>query len=140
MVLYIQKKLDFFDFGVSMKRWVTLFYNNIKSYVLINGQVYQLFRILRGCRQGDPLSPYTFISCAKILALMSRKNSKIKGIVIQGKEYLNSQYADDTSFTFDESENVLQDVILTLKFYAEASGLCVNMDKTKIIWFENMKK
>jgi len=101
----------------------------------VNGQVTDWFKISRGCRQGDPLSPYIFVLCAEILALLIRKNDNIKGILIGNQEYLISQYADDTSITLDASENSLKHCFLFLKFYANASGLHVNIEKTKIRWF-----
>lgn len=50
----------------------------------------------RGCRQGDPLSPYIFLLCAEILGTMIRENKEIKGITIQDEECKITQYADDT--------------------------------------------
>ena len=136
---FISKVLDFFNFGESIKKWIAIFYKNIKSCVIVNGQISKWFKISRGCRQGDPLSPYIFILCAEILALMIRKNKQIKGITIKGIEYLVSQYADDTSITLDATETSLKNTLLVLKFYAEASGLHVNMEKTKVIWFGSRK-
>ena len=61
----------------------------------------EFFEIQRGCRQGDPLSPYIFLLCAEILGILIRKNKDIKGIKIDDTEYLISQYADDTSIILD---------------------------------------
>ena len=58
------------------------------------------FYLKRGCRQGDPISPYIFILCAEILGKMIKQNKNIKGIKIRDEEYKLSQYADDTLFFF----------------------------------------
>ena len=137
--VFISKVFDFFNFGESIKKWIQVFYNNIKSCVIVNGQASEWFKIARGCRQGDPLSPYIFILCAEILAWLIRKNKNIKGIALRDKEYLISQYADDTSLTLDGTEKSLKTSLRVLKFYAEASGLHVNMEKTKVIWFGSNK-
>ena len=136
---FIKKVLDFFRFGYSIKRWIETFYRNIKSCVIVNGEVSQWFNIGRGCRQGDPLSPYIFILCAEILSLMLRKNRHVKGITIKNTEFLISQYADDTSVTLDPTEENLRNTLIILKFYARASGLCINFEKTRLIWFGSLK-
>ena len=97
------------------------------------------FYLQRDCRQGDPLSPYLFILCAEILALLIRNNPNIKGIIVGITEFRMSQYADDTSMILDGSERSLNACITTLKFYAEASGLYMNMDKTQVIWIGSKK-
>ena len=136
---FISKTFDFFKFGPDIKKWIHLFYKNIKSYVSVNGHISEWFKIGRGCRQGDPLSPYIFILCAEILVLLIRKNKDIRGIVVGGKEHLLSQYADDTSLTLDATVTSLKTAFNILKFYAEASSLQVNIDNTKVIWFGSMK-
>ena len=65
------------------------------------------FFLRRGCRQGDPISPYISILCEEMLGKMIRKNEDIKGIVINNKEFKLSQYADDTQIFLDGSENTL---------------------------------
>ena len=136
---FIRKTFNFFKFGNTIKKWIDIFYKNIKSCVIVNGEVSQWFNICRGCRQGDPLSPYIFILCAEILSLMLRKNKHIKGITIKNAEYLISQYADDTSITLDPTEETLRNTLIVLKFYARASGLCINFEKTRVIWFGSLK-
>ena len=64
------------------------------------------FYLKRGCRQGDPISPYIFILCAKILGKMIRCNNDIHGIIIDNKEYKKSQYADDTQLSLNGSKNL----------------------------------
>ena len=64
------------------------------------------FKVERGCRQGDPISPYIFILCVEILAIKIRQSNDVKGIIIDGEEYKISQFADDTSLLLDGSEKI----------------------------------
>ena len=130
---FIQKTLTFFNFGNSIIHWIKTFYNKITSCVTQNCFLSERFHIQRGCRQGDPLSPYIFILCAEILGLLIRKNKDIKGISIDDTEYTISQYADDTSLILDGTPLSLDASLRTLQYYAEISGLRMNMDKTNVI-------
>ena len=105
---YIHKVLNFFNFGVSIERWLAVFYKNIKSSVIINGHLSDWFSLGRGCRQGDPLSPYIFILCVEILAHLIKHNKDVKGVRINNADYLMSQYADDTSVILDGTEKSLR--------------------------------
>lgn len=131
--------LDFFEFGNSFVKWVQVFYKNIQSCVVVNGHLSDWFFLERGCRQGDPLSPYLFILCAEILAILIRNNDNIKGIRIGESNIIISQYADDTSIILDGSKKSLKTCLKVLQFYAEASGLCINVEKTNVIWIGSKK-
>ena len=59
--------------------------------------------------------------------------------MVTDSEFKLSQYADDTTFLLDGSEDSLRHSLLTLKLYASFSGLYINMDKTKVVWIGSMK-
>ena len=136
---FIQKTLSFFNFGTSIKNWVQTFYSDISSCVLVNGSVTDWFKIGRGCRQGDPLSPYLFLLCAEILAILVREEESIRGITIKDKMYTLSQYADDTTFLLDGSKQSLVNTLNLLTYFSKISGLKINMEKTKVIWIGSKK-
>ena len=92
---FMLKCLNVFGFGPSLIRWIDTFYTNISSCVLNNGLCSQYFEVQRGVRQGDPLSPYLFITAAEILAIAIQTNMDIQGLKIGKEEFKLVQYADD---------------------------------------------
>ena len=136
---FIMKVLKYFNFGTDIQNWVETFYKDIVSCVQVNGHVSDWFNINRGCRQGDPLSPYIFIMCDEILAILSRQNKRVRGIQVNNLEYLISQYADDTTFTLNDSRESLEECLKLLKLFSEISGLCINIEKSKVIWIGKKK-
>ena len=125
--------LTFFNFGDSIKRWINLFYTDIQSCVIQNGFLSEPFNVKRGCRQGDPLSPYILLLFAEILSRQFKANTEIKGIEIAGTKYLLSQFTDDTTIVLDGTENSLNEALKILKTFAIASGLKLNSSKTRAI-------
>ena len=77
--------------------------------------------------------------CAEILGILVRDSDEIKGITIDDSEYILSQYADDTSLILDGSPSSLDASLRILQFYAEISGLKINLDKTNVIWIGSKK-
>ena len=126
---FISNVLDYFNFGNSIKKWVSLFQEGSETCILQNGFMSDAFKLRRGCRQGDPISPYLFILCAIMLGKMIRKNNDIKGISINGKEFKLSQYADDTQLILDGTEKSLKAAMGSLKLYYIMSGLKINVEK-----------
>ena len=131
---FIKESLIFFNFGPILIRWVQVLYNKSESCVIQTGHMSDFFKLGRGCRQGDPFSPYLFLICGEILAIMIRSNDRIGGIKRWRKCYKISQYADDTSLYLDGKESSLREVLSILDSFYFLSGLKMNAEKTKLIW------
>lgn len=131
---FLEKCLHFFKFSPCIVRWFKTLYNNASSCVHLNGQYSKWFPLQRGCRQGDPVSPYLYLIAAEVLSLMIRRNNEIKGISIQDQEVLLRLFADDTTLFLDGSEKSFCETIRTLDHFATISGLKINNEKTQILW------
>ena len=136
---FLKKALSSFNFGPSVCKWFELFYSKAKSCVINNGHMSNCFSLERGCRQGDPLSPYLFIIGVELLSLKLKANQDIHGIIINEVESLISLYADDTFLILDGSENSLREALECFESFYKVSGLKMNSSKTKAVWVGNKK-
>ncbi|GFO17347.1 reverse transcriptase [Plakobranchus ocellatus] len=66
---------------------------------------------------------------------MIRQNDHIKGYKISELEINVSQYADDMTIFLHGSEVAFEKCIETLGEFEKYSGLNMNQDQTKVIWF-----
>ena len=116
---FIDKTLKYYNFGSSIRKWVKLFQKGSESCVIQNGLMSEPIKLMRGCRQGDQISPYLFIFklAAGILGEMIRKNENIKCININNKADKLSQYADDTQIVLDGSEKALKETLAALNIF-----------------------
>ena len=74
---------------LKLSKWFRIMHSTEWSYVL-------LILSSKGLQTRGPNFPIYFILCAEVLSHMIRKDTNIKGIVIQNNEFKLSQYADDT--------------------------------------------
>ena len=72
-----------------------------------NGFATQPFKLSRGVRQGDPLSPYLFILVLETLAINIRNDIKIGGIKIDNQELKLVIFADDLTVFLKDKESFL---------------------------------
>ena len=131
---FMDNVLCAFKFGQDFRRWIETFRKNIKSSVSLNGQMSTWFNIGRGCRQGDPISPYLFILCAEILAIMIRENENIQGLNLNGTSHKISQYADDTEVLLNGDNKSFEETMRTIETFGNKSGLFLNTGKSSAIW------
>lgn len=131
---FMYKTLKFFNFGPDLIKWINVLYNEAQLCVIQNGIFSQFFKIGRGCRQGDPVSPYIFNLCVEIMGYMIRQNKNIKGIKIGKEKICLLQYADDTVLFLDGSEKSLKSSLDLLFQFSKFSGLKPNITKTKALW------
>ena len=121
---------------VTLQLWSILFLFLLISLTLITSDY---FFPQRGCRQGDPISPYLFLLCAEVLGILIRKNKDITGIIVGDVEFKLSQYADDTSLFSNGSPESMDGILRTLDYFACISGLRINFSKTKMVWIGSKK-
>ena len=121
-------------FGQNFIKWIKLFNTNILASVIQCGILSKFFNIKRGCRQGDPSSPFLFSLAGQILSVLVHNNQNIKGIKIGNTEYRLTQFADDTTFLLDGSRESLHAALNMLEIFGSMSGLKMNTMKTKVIW------
>ena len=115
-----------------------MFYKNIESCVINNGSALDYFRLERGVRQGDPLSPYLFLLAIETLAIAIRENKEIKGIKIKQEETKLLQNADDTTAVLSDL-NLAQYLFQQHEFFKSLSGLEINNSKTEGFWIGSLK-
>ena len=136
---FLLSTLHRFNFGSSFIKWVQIFYNDISSCIINNSRLSKSFKLERGVRQGDPLSPYLFILVIEILGIMIRNDKDIKGIVISNEEIKLLQYADDMTGCLSDVNSAKTFIHLINKF-GLYSGLKLNTEKTEGMWLGSQYK
>ena len=88
---FISKTLEIFNFGDKTINWIKSLQIGSTTKIFQNGNFSEKIKLGRGCRQGDPVSPYLFVLAAEILAEAIRTNKNIKGLTIYKQVGLNFQ-------------------------------------------------
>jgi len=126
---YLWKTLEKFNLPNNFIHTVKVLYESAQTVVIINGVVSIPFWVLRGVRQGDPLSCLLFDIAIEPLAIMLRK-SNLKGFEIPGvqERLIAKLFADDTSVYLSEFDK-FSDLEAILNKWCIASGARFNVNK-----------
>ena len=121
-----------FAVGEKLIRVLKNSYEQSKSAVRVGAMLGEWFKTSIGTRQGDPLSPTTFI--AYLERVMDTVQERGTGVAINGRLINNLRFADDIDLLEVNRDN-LQENLEQLRKVGEESGLVINKDKTKSMVF-----
>ena len=103
-----------------------------QSAVRVGGEIGEWFKTSVGTRQGDPISPTTFITYLERIMDAVRDNGT--GVSVQGHRINNLKFADDIDL-LEEDDDDLQWNLDRINEAAEAAGLQINIEKTMTMVF-----
>ncbi|CAK8577968.1 unnamed protein product [Lathyrus sativus] len=87
-------------FGSKWLKWIKDSVLSSYMSVIVNGSQTQDFKLMKGLRQGDPLSPFLITIVVEGLAILVRRAAEagiLRGFeVIEGVSYNLLQYTGDT--------------------------------------------
>ena len=111
-------------------------YNNCISQVQVQGECSRTFRLKKGVRQGDTLSPKVFN--AGLEQVFRALHWETKGVKINGEMLNHLRFADDIVL-ISHSALELQGMLSELNAESLRLGLKMNMKKTRVM-FNNLAK
>lgn len=84
---YLNYLLHHMNFGGQFKMVIVALYSGPNARIRINNKKSNVFSIVRGTRQGCPLSPLLFALCVEPLVNLIWSDKTIRGIKVNTKEY-----------------------------------------------------
>nr|GEU95546.1 RNA-directed DNA polymerase, eukaryota, reverse transcriptase zinc-binding domain protein [Tanacetum cinerariifolium] len=134
---YLDCMFDYMGFGDKWRMWIQGCLVSARSSVLLNGSSTKEFHIHRGLRQGDPLSTFMFILAMEGLHILIEdavQNSQFRGVFMESPPIHMSHlfYADDAIFMGEWDRNNVGSLIRLLNIFYLASGLQLNLQKSKL--------
>lgn len=135
---FLEEMLNFFNFDRRWTRWIMECVSTAHAFILVNGSPSGEFKLERGLRQGDPLSLFLYLLVAEglnILVSRAVENGWFKAAKL-GCDKVKVpllQYADDTIFLGEASEENVVSMRRILRMFEMLSGLKVNFHKSSLV-------
>jgi hypothetical protein len=136
----IRAVLDSFGFAQEWINWIMNLTSSAFFSILVNGVPSKPFSPSRGICQGDPLSPFMFILLAEGLGRYIKASvleGSLKGLPLHNLQPApsHSQFIDDTLLLNSPTAQEAQKLNSILADFIEASGMSLNLDKSKLYFF-----
>nr|GEX44056.1 putative RNA-directed DNA polymerase, eukaryota, reverse transcriptase zinc-binding domain protein [Tanacetum cinerariifolium] len=133
----LEDVLKIFGFGSRWCDWSVSCLKSSKGSVLVNGSPTSEFQFYKGLKQGDSLLPFLFILVMETLHLSFQNvvNAGLfKGVVLNNSLQLSHLfYADDAIFIGQWCTSNITAIIRVLECFFRASGLRINLQKSKLM-------
>ncbi|GJX08249.1 RNA-directed DNA polymerase, eukaryota, reverse transcriptase zinc-binding domain protein [Tanacetum coccineum] len=134
---YLDDVLKKFGFGDRWCGWILSCLRSARGSVIVNGSPTCEFQFYKGLKQGDPLSSFLFILIMESLHISVQRvvdAGMFRGISMGPSLQLSHLfYADDAVFMGHWSDSNIDTIVQMLECFYRASGLRINMNKSKII-------
>lgn len=130
---YLFYILGKYGFGSHFLTTLKTIYSHPTANLVVKGYKSQNIQILRGTRQGCPLSPLLFILALEPLAIKIREHQDILGVKCGDREHKCAMFADDILLLLSSPVTSLPNLQLVLRHFTEFSGLKVNQSKTQAL-------
>ncbi|GJT61458.1 RNA-directed DNA polymerase, eukaryota [Tanacetum coccineum] len=134
---FLDDILKKFGFGEKWCKWIQSCLRSSRGSILINGSPTEEFQFYKGLKQGDSLSPLLFILIMESLHLSFQRvvdNGMFNGIKLSSSLSISHLfYADDAVFMGQWCDGNISTLIHVLECFYRASGLRINMSKSKIL-------
>lgn len=132
--LFLEQTLLEMGFEEKFVTWVNMLYKESKSRIRVNGQCSKFFRVERGVRQGDSLSPVLFVLNIEPLAEAIRQDIRIQGIEDEGKSvHKIALFADDVLLFIENPSCSIPPLMQCLHEYGRVSGYKINESKSEAL-------
>nr|XP_027093548.1 uncharacterized protein LOC113713943 [Coffea arabica] len=138
----VMRKMGFND---KWRSWIMECISTASYSFLVNGEVKEYVVPQRGIRQGDPLSPYLFLLCSEGFSNLLQKAASEKriegmGISRRGPRLTHLFFADDSLiFCKADSQNAAE-LKRLLNVYERGTGQLINLEKSSVIFSNNMQQ
>ena len=130
---FLYKTMNAFGIGNNFIQWVKQIYSTAVTRVKVNGFLSGPIPLMRGVRQGDPLSFLLYVLNIELFALQIRANKNIVGFTVGGEKIVSMHYADDATISITQNR-CFKEVIKDISLYEEATGAKINYSKTEGLW------
>lgn len=128
-MFYVMNKLKL---GETFCKAVEAIYQEQMASIWVNNDLICPIKILKGTRQGCPLSPLLFILIIEIFFRAIREDEKIKGLQHKGYQYKLRAFADNVVFIIEDPIETLPYLIKKINDFGALAGFYLNKSISKL--------